>query len=102
MLALGEVSAVAIQAQAEEPEPPCWGPSQPWQLLVFCRAKGSVKGGSGGMVFPTMTSILFPQPGSAVRTQDLCTILPRNQILLGPCPEGNAERQVDGLWEEQL
>lgn len=54
------------------------------------------------MVFPTMTSMLFPQPGSAVRTQDFYTILPRNQILLGLCQEGNAERQVDGLWEEQL
>lgn len=28
----------AFQPQAEEPEPPSWGPSQPWQLLVFCRA----------------------------------------------------------------
>lgn len=61
MLALGEISAVAIQPQAEEPEPPCWGPSQPWQLLVFCGAKGSVKGGRGRMVFPTMMSMLFPQ-----------------------------------------
>lgn len=54
------------------------------------------------MVFPTMTSVLFPQPGSAVQTQDLYTILPRNQILLGLRQEGNLERQVDGLWEEQL
>lgn len=59
-----------------------------------------MKGGEG--VFPTMTSRLFLRLGSAVQTQHLSTILPRNQIPLGPCEEGNAERPGDELWEEQL